>query len=139
MFTGRAWKIFIIDLLAHDSDQRFLQWKALFQDDILLSGEWYKVKIIQQSELEWGARVCLNSLCCAVSTRNSASIISSINHISILAARSRLMVSRICNAKNLSPQQWLNPVLEMPLTASSVQASISQLWNITKWICCKES
>jgi hypothetical protein len=125
MFVGRAWIIYFIDSIQHNSDQRFQQWKAIFQDDNLFTGEWCKVKIIQQSELECGARVCLHGLCFALSTRNSAGIMSSISRISNLAARSRLMVSRICKEGKWSPQGWLNPVLKLPLVPSSTQASMS--------------
>jgi len=45
------------------SDARMHQRRDLFKDKDLFSGTWIKLKIIPQSELECGARVCLHGLC----------------------------------------------------------------------------
>ena len=58
-----------IDSIAQGSDRRFHAWKNLFNDDELFSGEWIKVRIFQQTELECGARVCLHGVCFALSTK----------------------------------------------------------------------
>jgi len=110
-FIGNGWKIFFLDSLDPGSDQRFLQWKTLFQDDDLFSGEWIKVKIIKQTKLECGARACLHGLCFALSNRSSASIMNNRNRISNLAARSRSMVSKICNEGKWQHQGWLQSII----------------------------
>ena len=65
-FIRNSWKIFFINSVAQGSDKRFSDWQALFSDDDLFTGEWIKVKIFQQSELECGARVCLHGVCFAL-------------------------------------------------------------------------
>jgi hypothetical protein len=95
-FIGHSWKILFIDSIAQGSDRRFQEWKALFLDDDLFVGEWIKVKIFQQSELECGARVCLHGVCFALSQKKSSDIINDLSRFKDLSVRSRLMVSHIC-------------------------------------------
>mmetsp|Transcript_26122 Transcript_26122/g.37475 ORF Transcript_26122/g.37475 Transcript_26122/m.37475 type:complete len:233 (+) Transcript_26122:3661-4359(+) len=115
---GNAWKIFFVDSLQQGSDHRFLQWKHLFHDDSLFSGEWVKVQTIQQTELECGARACLHGLCFALSNRNSTNIMYNIRRISNLAARARSMVFKICQDGQWSPQGWLQPIIGIQQTTA---------------------
>jgi hypothetical protein len=95
--AGDSWKIFFVNSMKQGTDSQFAYSKALFHTTDLFTGEWTQCKIIQQTELECGARVCLHGLCFALSNQNSSRIMNSINRISNLAACSRTMVSRICN------------------------------------------
>ena len=112
-FVKNSWTIFFIDSIEHGSDQRFSSWKNLFYDDDLFAGQWNKVKVIQQVELECGARACLHGLCFALSNKNSANIMNNIKRISNLAVRSRSMVSSICNNGRWSPQGWLKSIIDV--------------------------
>ena len=107
-FIGHSWQIFFIDSIAQGSDHRFQEWKALFLDDDLFAGEWIKVKILQQSELECGARVCLHGVCFTLSKKKSSDIINDLSRFKDLSVRSRLMVSHICKDGFWSSQKWLS-------------------------------
>mmetsp|Transcript_14017 Transcript_14017/g.20063 ORF Transcript_14017/g.20063 Transcript_14017/m.20063 type:complete len:96 (-) Transcript_14017:1112-1399(-) len=80
----------------------------------IFSPVWSKAKIFKQTELECGARVCLHGLCFAVSHRNSSEIMYNINRINDLAARSRQMVSKICQDGYWSSQGWLKSIIGTP-------------------------
>jgi hypothetical protein len=130
-FTGNAWRIFFADSMLAGSDHRLSQWKALFQDDTLFTGEWTKIKIIPQTELECGARVCLHGLCLALSTYNSSRIMNNITRVRNLAARSRTMVSNICNDGQWTSQAWLTSIIgpqqtqpALVTTASTLESSL---------------
>jgi hypothetical protein len=107
-FIGNSWKIFFLDSISHGSDQRFADWKALFQDDVFFSGEWIKGKFFQQSELECGARVCLHGVCFSLSKKKYGDIINDLSLFKDLAVRSRLMVSHICKDGHWSHPKWLS-------------------------------
>ena len=107
-FIGNSWKILFIDSISQGSEQRFNDWRILFQDDDLFSGEWIKVKILQQSELECGARVCLHGVCFSLSKKKYGDIINDLSRFKDLPVRSRLMVSHICKAGYWSTQKWLS-------------------------------
>jgi hypothetical protein len=107
-FVGNSWKIFFVDSISTGSDQRFAEWKALFQDDAIFHGEWIKVKVFQQSELECGARVCLHGVCFALSKKKCGDIINDLSRFKDLSTRSRLMVSHICKDGFWSYQKWLS-------------------------------
>ena len=111
-FNGNAWRIFFADSLSHGTDHRFSQWKALFNDDILFTGTWTKVKLTPQSELECGARACLHGICFALSHHNSSKITTNIARISNLAARSRTMVSSVCISGTWHSQGWLKSIID---------------------------
>jgi|Transcript_17692 hypothetical protein len=96
------------------SDARMHQWRELFNDNDLFSGTWIKLKIIPQSELECGARVCLHGLCFAISSKNAKEIGRQLQRLPDLAARSRLMVSGICGCGNWTPQGWLKSIIGLP-------------------------
>jgi len=107
-FVGNSWKIYFVDSIKQGSDQRFADWNALFQDNDLFSGEWIKVKVFQQSELECGARVCLHGVCFALSKKICGDIINDLSRFKDLSTRSRLMVSHICKDGFWSSQKWLS-------------------------------
>jgi len=107
-FFGNSWKIFFLDSILQGSDQRFQDWKALFSDQDLFSGEWIKVKIFQQSELECGARVCLHGVCFTLSKKNCGDIINDLSRFKDLSTRSRLMMSHICKDGFWSYPKWLS-------------------------------
>jgi hypothetical protein len=89
------------------SDLRFNAWKQLFSDNELFSGEWIKVKVLQQTELECGARVCVHGVCFALSTKKCTDIIKDLSRFRDLSVRSRLMVSHICIDGYWSDPKWL--------------------------------
>jgi len=107
-FIGNAWMIFFIDSIEQGSDQRFKDWKSLFQDNDLFSGNWIKAKKFQQSELECGARVCLHGVCFTLSKKKCGDIINDLSRFKDLSTRSRLMVSHICKDGFWSYQKWLS-------------------------------
>ena len=107
-YIGNSWKILFIDSITNGSDKRFRDWQSLFSDEDLFSGEWIKVKIFPQRELECGARVCLHGVCFALSEKKSADIIGDISRFKDLSVRSRLMVSTICKDGIWSHQNWLS-------------------------------
>jgi hypothetical protein len=100
--------------MLHGSDDRMRQWRELFDDNDLFSGTWIKVKIIPQSELECGARVCLHGLCFPLSSHNAKEIGRQLQRFPDLAARSRLLVSGVCGAGKWNPQGWLKPIIGTP-------------------------
>ena len=104
-FVANSWNIYYIDSMSQGSDQRMRQWRDLFEDDDLFSGSWIKLKIIPQSELECGARVCLHGLCFALSSHNAKEIGRQLQRFSDLAARSRLMVSGNRGGWKLDPSR----------------------------------
>ena len=93
------------------SERRFQDWKALFSDGDNFSGEWIKVKIFEQSELECGARVCLHGACFALSKKKSGEIINDLSRFKDLSIRARLMVSNICRDGYWSTQKWLSRII----------------------------
>ena len=103
---GNSWKIFFIDSLLQGSDRRFNDWKSLFLDQDLFSGKWVKVKVLQQSELEYRAWVCLHGVCFALSKKKIGDIITDLSRFKDLSLHSRLMVSNICNDRFWSLQKW---------------------------------
>lgn len=110
-YIGHSWKILFIDSLSAGSDKRFRDWKALFFDNDLFSGEWIKVKIYEQSELECGARVCLHGVCFGLSKKKTADIIGDLSRFKDLSVRSRLMVSAICKDGFWSSHPWLRRII----------------------------
>ena len=110
-YIGNSWKILFIDSISNGSDKRFRDWKALFFDEDLFSGEWIKVKNFEQSELECGARVCLHGVCFGLSKKKTADIIGDLSRFKDLSVRSRLMVSAICKDGFWSPQNWLRRII----------------------------
>jgi hypothetical protein len=92
---------------------------------------WTKIKIIPQTELECGARVCLHGLCLALSTYNSSRIMNNITRVRNLAARSRTMISNICNDGQWTSQAWLTSIIgpqqtqpALVTTASTLESSL---------------
>jgi hypothetical protein len=110
-YIGNSWKIFFLDSLSQGSDERFNEWKSLFQDDDLFSGEWIKVRILQQSELECGARVCLHGVCFALSRKKVSDITYELSKFKDLSVRSRRMVSVTCTNGYWSYQKWLSQII----------------------------
>jgi len=113
--VGNAWIIYFVDTISQGSDSRMNKWRDMFQDDDLFSGKWIKLKIIPQSELECGARVCLHWLCIALSLLSASETIRRLERIKDLAVRSRLLVSCICKQGNWSPQGWLKSIIGTPV------------------------
>ena len=113
-FVVNSWNIYYIDSMSQGSDLRMRQWRELFEDDDLFTGSWVKLKIIPQSELECGARVCLHGLCFALSSHNAKEIGHRLQRLPDLAAHSRHMVSGVCRAGNWTPQGWLKPIIGTP-------------------------
>ena len=107
-YLGNSWKILYIDSLSHGSDQRFQDWKNLFLDKDTFSGEWIKVKILEQSELECGARVCLHGACFALSNKRMSEIINDLSRFKDLSVRARFLVAKICKDGFWSEQKWLH-------------------------------
>jgi len=114
-YVGNAWIIYFVDTISQGSDSRMNKWRDLFQDDDLFSGKWIKLKVIPQSELECGARVCLHGLCLALSLLSASETIRRLERIKDLAVRSRLLVSCICKQGNWSPQGWLKSIIGTPV------------------------
>lgn len=113
-YVNSSWIIYYIDSMLHGSDDRMRQWRDLFDDNDLFSGTWIKAKVIPQSELECGARVCLHLLCFALSSHNAKEIGRQLQRFPDLAARSRLLVSGVCSAGKWNPQGWLKPIIGTP-------------------------
>eukprot|EP00590_Aulacoseira_subarctica_P004874 CAMPEP_0172428312 /NCGR_PEP_ID=MMETSP1064-20121228/45813_1 /TAXON_ID=202472 /ORGANISM="Aulacoseira subarctica , Strain CCAP 1002/5" /LENGTH=416 /DNA_ID=CAMNT_0013173021 /DNA_START=1443 /DNA_END=2689 /DNA_ORIENTATION=- len=113
-YVGQSWIIYYIDSILQGSEDRMNQWSAIFNDNDLFSGTWIKLKIIPQTELECGARVCLLGLCFALSMLNAKQTGRQLERVQDLAARSRLLVSRICTDGNWSHQGWLNSIIGTP-------------------------
>jgi len=114
-FVGTMWEIYYIDSMFQGSDARMRRWQALFQDDDLFSGKWIKLQIIPQTELECGARVCLHGLCYALSLLKTRDTSRQLERVKDLAARSRLLVSRICTDGNWSHPGWLKSIIGTPV------------------------
>ena len=110
-YIGNSWKILFIDSITNGSDKRFRDWKAIFSDEDLFSGEWNKVKILPQSELECGARACLHGVCFALSNKKNGEIINDLSRFKDLSVRSRLMVSTICKDGIWSHPKWLSRII----------------------------
>jgi len=126
-FVENVWEIYYIDSISQGSDDRMRQWQNLFQDDDLFSGNWIKLKIIPQTELECGARVCLHGLCFALSSRNTKDIGRQLERIKDLAVRSRLLVSHICTDGQWSNPGWLKSIIGTP--TSTYQAGATATMN----------
>ena len=109
------WEIYYIDSMLQGSDARMRRWQALFQDDDLFSGKWIKLQIIPQTELECGARVRLHGLCYALSLLKTRDTSRQLERVKDLAARSRLLVSRICTDGNWSHPSWLKSIIGTPV------------------------
>ena len=110
-YIGNSWKILFIDSIINGSDKRFKDWQALFFDEDLFSGEWIKVKILPQRELECGARACVHGVCFALARKKNADIIGDLSRFKDLSVRSRLMVSTICRDGVWSHQGWLSRII----------------------------
>jgi hypothetical protein len=108
------------------------QWQNLFQDDDLFSGNWIKLKIIPQTELECGARVCLHGLCFALSSRNTKDIGRQLERIKDLAVRSRLLVSHICTDGQWSNPGWLKSIIGTPTLTYQAGATATMNSNQMK-------
>jgi hypothetical protein len=122
-FVENVWEIYYIDSILQGSDERMRQWQTLFQDDDLFSGNWIKFKIIPQTELECGARVCLHGLCFALSLLNKRDIGRQLERIKDLAVRSRLLVSRICTDGQWSNPGWLKSIIGTPTSTNQAGAT----------------
>ena len=131
-FVENVWEIYYIDSISQGSDERMRQWQNLFQDDDLFSGNWIKLKIIPQTELECGARVCLHGLCFALSLLNKKDIGRQLERIKDLAVRSRLLVSRICTDGQWSNQGWLKSIIGTPTSTNQDGATATMNKNQMK-------
>jgi len=122
-FVENVWEIYYIDSISQGSDERMRQWQNLFQDDDLFSGNWIKLKIIPQTELECGARVCLHGLCFALSLLDKKDIGRQLERIKGLAVRSRLLVSPICTDGQWSNPGWLKRIIGTPTSINQAGAT----------------
>ena len=126
-YINSSWVIYYIDSMLQGSDARMHQWRELFNDNDLFSGTWIKLKIIPQTELECGARVCLHGLCFSISSKNAKDIGRQLQRIPDLAARSRLLVSGVCGCGNWTPQGWLKSIIGLPQPVTSEPHQALQL------------